>query len=111
NVINLGVAKYSGNNATVAYLVDNGTVKNVASQSGFSGYTYDTKTIIDAASDILYGDVNQNGRVDIGDATLLQQYLAEFTTLSSAQLRAADANRDGNVNVRDVTAIRRMLLN
>ncbi|MBQ1600829.1 MAG: hypothetical protein II083_01330, partial [Ruminococcus sp.] len=39
------------------------------------------------------------------------QYLADFTTLNSTQLRAADANRDGNVNVRDVTAIRRMLLN
>ena len=47
----------------------------------------------------------------INDATLRQQYLTEFTTLNSTQLRAADANRDGNVNVRDVTAIRRMLLN
>ena len=111
NVINLGVAKYSGNEAIVAYLVDQGTVQNVASQSGFSGYTYDTKTIINAASGFLYGDVNQNGVVEINDATLLQQYLADFTTLNSTQLRAADANRDGNVNVRDVTAIRRMLLN
>ena len=109
NVINLGVAKYSGDTATVAYLVDNGTVKNVAAQSGFSGYTYDTKTIIDA-SDVLYGDVNLNGVVEINDATLLQQYLSDFTTLNSTQLRAADANRDGNVNVRDVTTIRRMLL-
>lgn len=110
NVINLGVAKYSGSEATVAYLVDQGAVKNVASQSGFSGYTYDTKTII-GTSDFLYGDVNQNGVVEINDATLLQQYLSDYTTLNSVQLRAADANRDGNVNVRDVTAIRRMLLN
>ncbi len=110
NVVNLGVAKYSGSTANVAYLVSNGAVKDITSQSGFSGYTYDTNTLINEGG-VLVGDVDLNGVVNINDATLLQRYLAEFTTLSTNQLRAADVNKDGKINVKDVTAIRRMLLN
>ena len=76
--------------------------------AGFSGYTYSTQTLINAADDVLAGDVDLNGTVNIQDATLLQRYFAEYTTLTSAQLRAADANKDGKVNIRDVTQIQRI---
>ena len=65
---------------------------------------------------VLAGDVNGDGVVNIQDATLLQRYLAEFTTEDGKPLLdlnnkqtffRADANGDGKVNVRDVTAIQR----
>lgn len=61
------------------------------------------------AEPALTGDVNLDGKVDINDATLLQQYLSELVTLSDEQLAVADANGDGKVNIGDVTAIQRYI--
>lgn len=107
-VINLGIGNPVTGDIQFAYLVDDGVVKNISGQSGFSGYTYSTQTLINAADDVLAGDVDLNGTVNIQDATLLQRYFAEYTTLTSAQLRSADANKDGKVNIRDVTQIQRI---
>ena len=53
----------------------------------------------------------------VGDVTLLQQYIAEFTDngtpiIDSSDERAfatADFNGDGSINVMDVTAMQRAL--
>lgn len=61
------------------------------------------------------GDLDNNGSLDIVDATILQMYLSDFSDLpadfSDPQILAlADFNGDGAVNVRDVTAMQRALL-
>ena len=53
------------------------------------------------------GDVNNDGAVTIDDATLLQEYLAEYDNLLHRQLMFADANLDGHININDVTEIQR----
>ena len=58
---------------------------------------------------LLLGDVDMDGDVDIQDATLLQICLAEMTALNDDQFKLADVNQDGFVNVRDVTAIQRIV--
>ena len=58
---------------------------------------------------LLLGDVDMDGDVDIQDATLLQICLAELTALNDDQFKLADVNQDGFVNVRDVTAIQRIV--
>ncbi len=58
---------------------------------------------------LLLGDVDMDGDVDIQDATLLQICLAEMTALTDEQFKLADVNQDGFVNVRDVTAIQRIV--
>ena len=90
-------------------MVNRGEVKDITSLSGFSNYTYSTKTVIDDASDFIRGDVDENGTVTINDATKLQRYLAEYITLGDSALRKADANNDGKVDIRDITAIQRKL--
>lgn len=60
--------------------------------------------------DILYGDLNEDGTVDLADTIVLMQYLSGNTTLSSQQLKAADVNRDGVVNVGDVITLMQMCL-
>ena len=73
-----------------------------ASQS-YSGVAAEPSTEkIDAG---IIGDVNGDSKVDVTDATLLQQYLAEMAELSPAQLAVADTNGDGKIDVTDATAI------
>ena len=55
------------------------------------------------------GDVNLDGVIDILDAYMLQNYIAEFEELSDAQLSVADANNDGVVSVDDSLYIQLML--
>ncbi len=51
------------------------------------------------------GDVNLDGKIDINDATLIQQYLAELKTLSTNQQKIADMDASGDLNINDATAI------
>ncbi len=60
--------------------------------------------------DILIGDVNLDGVVNIIDATTIQKYIAELCSLNEIQLYAADVNKDGRVNIDDVTALQKLLV-
>ena len=52
------------------------------------------------------GDVSGNGKIDIGDVTLLIDYvLGKDANLDEFQLAAADINGDGSVDIDDVTAV------
>ena len=56
---------------------------------------------------IIYGDVNKDGRVNAKDATLIDEYSVEISTLDEIQMEAADVDiNDGNVNAKDSTAIK-----
>ena len=61
------------------------------------------REVPDKPGDIVYGDVNGDGQVNVRDVALLQQYVAGWdVTVNEA---AADANGDGGVNVRDVARL------
>ena len=54
---------------------------------------------------MLYGDINQDGVVDVRDATIIKKYSAGILELTDEQLIAADVNGDGFVNDDDATLI------
>ena len=58
---------------------------------------------------IMYGDVNQDGKITVDDVTTLQKYLAEMITLNDAQKRAADTDGDGQIKIVDATEIQKYL--
>ncbi|MGN1112425.1 MAG: Ig-like domain-containing protein [Acutalibacteraceae bacterium] len=65
-------------------------------------------------TDKLIGDINDDGAVDINDATYIQMYLAGYENCpidksDSAQLKIADFNKDKKIDINDVTAIQMML--
>ena len=64
------------------------------------------------AMPVVYGDVNENGKVDAGDYTLLRRYLlgvlASFSNPNCT--KAADVSGDGTINVADYTLMRRFIL-
>ena len=57
----------------------------------------------------LIGDVNQDGKVDITDATEIQKYLVQLVSFNDEQFKLADTNGDGKVNIIDVTQIQKYL--
>ncbi len=61
--------------------------------------------------DVVMGDVDNNGTVNVEDATEIQRYSAELITLDDTQLFAGDVNGDGEVNVEDATAIQKYCAN
>lgn len=109
NVEDLGLGVVVSGDMKTADLVEGGVVKDVTSQSGFSGYTYSTKTLVTEGSDTVRGDVDKNGKFQVGDITALQRYFAEYRGLSSIDATAADANKDGVLTIKDVTMLQRWL--
>ena len=56
-------------------------------------------------SDILPGDLNGDGEVDIFDANLVVAYYNGTAELTDAQIAAADVNNDGDVDIFDANLI------
>ena len=55
----------------------------------------------------MWGDVNGDGRTNVGDATMLQKYIASMNV--NIILERTDINGDGKVSVSDATYIQKTL--
>lgn len=55
-------------------------------------------------------DLNNDGKVDVRDATALQLYLVGNYTFDDEGLKMADLNKDGIIDVRDVTELQNIIL-
>ena len=73
----------------------------------YSEYDGLIKALADSNVGYLTGDVNQDGTVDILDATAIQKYSVNKTDLDDDQLEFSDVNSDGVVDVFDATAIQK----
>ena len=60
-------------------------------------------------SEIIYGDVNLDGKVDVTDLSYLSLYLIGDKKLSDDALKASDTAYDGKVNLADLAALRQYL--
>jgi hypothetical protein len=61
-------------------------------------------------SNILYGDVNVDGLVDVGDVVLLNKSLVQCATLSNAGTKNADCHYDSLIDSRDALVILKYLV-
>ena len=55
----------------------------------------------------LLGDANEDGKVNIKDATLIQKSIANLTTLTETGEVLADADLNTKINIKDATAIQK----
>ena len=55
------------------------------------------------------GDVDNDGKITIADATFVLRANAGFVTLTTTQMKSADVNFDGYVNVKDATLIQKYI--
>ncbi|MBQ7133163.1 MAG: dockerin type I repeat-containing protein [Ruminococcus sp.] len=65
--------------------------------------------LIDENESTMLGDVNENGKVDIMDATLIQRHLAKFSQIDDDLLTIADVDKNNEITVLDATIIQRYL--
>ncbi|MDP4120096.1 MAG: DUF1906 domain-containing protein [Bacillota bacterium] len=86
-----------GKNAGIA------TLKVTTDEGGYSA------EVTINVGQVLLGDTNLDGSVNLKDATLIQKYLAKMTSLTPGALSASDANEDGIVALKDVTLIQKYL--
>ena len=105
----LGVAyKDSNFNVITAYPVDYSKLIDITSTPGFENMKLSGRiTLNEPTEQILYGDVNNDGVINVADATLVQKHAADIIKLTDDQLKRADVNFDGIVNVHDSTLIRK----
>ncbi len=62
-------------------------------------------------ADVLMGDVNQDGALDILDAVLLSKMASGSVTVSTAaQSCAADVNQDGTIDTNDSLLLLKFLV-
>ena len=86
------------------------TNMNAKYENGFLVFEADDLGVYVATSpDIVIGDVDGDGTVNINDATMVQKYVAELVTLTPEQLIAADTNGDGEININDATQIQKFI--
>ncbi|SFX24214.1 CotH kinase family protein [Ruminococcus sp. XPD3002] len=62
-----------------------------------------------ALDDLLAGDLDENGEVNIADAVILSKYLLTEKKLTQTQYSTADINSDGNVNTYDMVLMRKLV--
>lgn len=93
---------------TIYRLADNNALLNTHAAFKDDSFTFTTSELgcfVLAAPELRLGDVNRNGSVDVGDATLVQKSAAEIYTLSKTQRYSADVNGDGKIDIMDATLI------
>ena len=59
--------------------------------------------------DVLLGDADGDRKITISDATMIQEYIADYDMPDHFQIRACDVNGDGSINISDTTDIQRFL--
>lgn len=57
----------------------------------------------------LYGDVNNDGEINITDATQIQKHIADMLSFDEITNELADVNSDGSVDITDVTLIQKYI--
>ena len=84
------------------------TTETVASTTETTAQT--TASSSEVLGQVLYGDVNLDGRVDITDAVLLNKATAGVVTLNDAARQNADCDADGMTDTNDATVLLRFLV-
>ena len=66
-----------------------------------------TLTILD---NLLIGDINFDGQINVTDIVLLVSFILDQTTFDDDQLWVADLNEDNNINVVDIVQLVTIIL-
>ena len=85
---------------------DEGCIKTIADRLS----TY-IPSLLGASSDVLYGDINSDGKVSTADLILMKKYLLGSLSEDTAfSMENADINLDGKVSTADLTKLKKTLL-
>ncbi len=91
---------FDENEDTIHYPVNNSTW--VITDGKWNGYN-----AVLWKNTITYGDVNNDGKINVLDANLIRRYSAKLVEFTDEQFSAADVDGNGKVNVLDANLVRR----
>lgn len=66
-------------------------------------------SVVTLPESIVYGDVDDDGKVNLKDVTLLRRYLSDAWGTEEIQAKQSDVDKDGQVTLKDLTVLRRYL--
>jgi len=69
----------------------------------------DGTVTIEGVQQIVLGDVNEDGKVNARDITLLKKFIAGTASADQLNVANGDINGDGKHNARDITAMKRYI--
>lgn len=72
---------------------------------GGDGQVYSTNFKVGNASSVLVGDVTQDEKIDLSDATAIVNHFVKIETVTGDALIAADVNYDDEVDLSDATCV------
>ncbi len=78
-----------------------------------AGAILSSTMIVNAATETgkrMYGDVDQNGRVDLSDLITMCRYAIKDIEFDEETLQVADVTKDGEVNVGDIALLKQYLM-
>lgn len=113
NVEILGVAYLDDNmQPIIAYPIDGSEIKDISNITGFENNSISGEIVLSGSGDseIMYGDVDGNGVINIKDSTLIQKHIALVETLTDEQLLRADVDHNGAVNITDASLIQKNIV-
>ncbi len=85
------------------------TTPTTPQQPTVPGTTAPTEPTTPDVNLFMRGDVNNDGKLNIRDATLIQKYIAKMVTANDINLLAADFNLDSRINIKDATTIQKTI--
>lgn len=106
---------WSSSDTSVAQVSEYGNVTAISEGSAIiscsttDGSELSATCSITVIRNVLSGDVNGNGKVNIADVTVLQNYILGKDPKNFVK-EAADVNGNGKINIADVTSIIKMIL-
>lgn len=100
------VSVQASDNTTITQKLTYESTGNVTTTSSTSSTTTATTTPVPSG---LLGDVDNSGKVDVADATLIQKYVNHLS-VNNFLVERADYDKSGKIDIRDVTAIQKYLL-
>lgn len=68
-----------------------------------------TKTPVVSGGDILIGDTNRDGVINIKDVTRVQKHIAFLLVMEDYEMEAADCDGSGSVSIKDATMIQQYI--
>ena len=102
---------YSGSSSVTTKVTTATTKTTSTSTSSTTKTTTTTKKPVTAApGDVLYGDINLDGKVELVDAVLLNKAAADVVALNNQQRANADCDVNNEVNANDAIVLLKFLV-
>lgn len=92
-------------------IVENNNKDFITTNTSVSIINKENNKIIKKYKCIVYGDLNEDGKITAADYVMIKNHIMEDSQLNKFDLDVADVSRDGNVTTKDYVLIKNHIMN